>query len=57
MNKYVIYPQESIQAISDAIKEKRGLEGRRDFTVDEMPDAIRAINSGNGNNDENIINN
>ena len=48
MNKYVIYPQESIQAVSDAIKEKRGTTDRENYSIYEMPDAIRGISSGGG---------
>ena len=46
MTKYVIYPESSIKDISDAIKEKRGIGDRKDFTVPEMPEAIMRISSG-----------
>lgn len=48
MEKYVIYPEQSIKDISEAIKEKRGIASDRNFTVSQMPAAIRAINSGGG---------
>ena len=33
MTKYVIYPESSIIAISDAIKEKRGIQNNQTLTV------------------------
>lgn len=39
--KYVIYPEQSITDISNAIKEKKGVN--KTYTVSEMPSAIRSI--------------
>ena len=54
MMNYVIYPEQGIINISDAIKEKKGISSsNKKYTINEMPDAIRSINNnGSDENDE-----
>ena len=54
MTKYVIYPENSIIAISDAIKEKRGIQNNQTLTVEQMPVEIREIETGGGEADEKV---
>ena len=57
MTNYIIYPEQGIINISNAIKEKKGISTtNKKYTINEMPDAIRSINdsSGSGTVDEKV---